>query len=105
MEAPGLGSLPPSLSSTAGRPSATAKGNGIKTVVMTGVATSGCVESTTRDAFFNEYYTVTVEDCCAEASEVSHNNSLAIVGNTFGLVAKCEDVTRVWQKVEQPIAV
>lgn len=81
------------------------RSNGIKTVAMTGVATSGCVESTTRDAFFNDYYTVTVEDCCAEASEVSHNNSLAIVGNTFGLVARCEDVTRVWQKVGQPSAV
>ena len=72
---------------------------------MTGVATSGCVESTTRDAFFNAYYTVTVGDCCAEASEVFHNNSLAIIGTTFGLVVKCDDLIRVWQKVGQTAAV
>ena len=81
------------------------RSNGIKTVVMTGVATSGCVESTTRDAFFNDYYTVTVGDCCAEASEEFHNNSLAIIGTTFGLVVNCDDLIGIWQKVGRTAAV
>ena len=38
----------------------------IETLVLCGVATSGCVESTTRDGLFHDYYVVTAADCCAD---------------------------------------
>lgn len=41
---------------------------GIKTLVVTGVATSGCVESTVRDAVGFDYYVAVPEDCVAASS-------------------------------------
>ena len=37
----------------------------IKSLIMTGVATNVCVESTARDGFMNDYYVVFVSDCTA----------------------------------------
>ena len=34
------------------------RSNGIKSVVVTGCTTEGCVESTARDAMFTDYYVV-----------------------------------------------
>ena len=39
------------------------KNSGIKTLVMTGVVTEGCVESTARGGLFNDYYIVILSDC------------------------------------------
>ena len=38
------------------------RSNGIKSVVVTGCTTEGCVESTARDAMFSDYYVVIVTD-------------------------------------------
>ncbi len=77
------------------------RSNGIKTVVMTGTATSGCVESTTRDAFFNDYYTVTVEDCCGEANSEFHKASVEMMGRSYGLVVRHEDLAGIWSEAGQ----
>jgi nicotinamidase-related amidase len=45
---------------------------GIKTVVMAGVVTQGCVETTVRDAACYDYYVAVVEDCCASTSASLH---------------------------------
>ena len=41
------------------------KQRGIKSLLMTGVATDTCVEATARDAYFIDYYVTLVQDCCA----------------------------------------
>ena len=41
------------------------RSNGIRTVLVSGCTTEGCVESTARDAMFNDYYVVIAEDCVA----------------------------------------
>ena len=43
--------------------------NGIRTLVLTGIATEVCVESTARDAFFRDYQVVVPEDCVGSYSE------------------------------------
>ncbi len=72
------------------------RSNGIRSVVVTGVVTSGCVESTVRDAFFNDYYTVVAEDCVAEASSDRHANALSKMAQAFGLVVPAAEIMRVW---------
>ena len=75
------------------------RSNGVKTVVMTGTASSGCVESTTRDAFFNDYYTVTVEDCCAERRESHHKVFLDKMAASCGYVVNSKDLIDTWSEV------
>jgi nicotinamidase-related amidase len=52
------------------------RGQGIKTLVVTGVMTQTCVESTVRDALCYDYYVAVVEDCCASGTPEQHATSI-----------------------------
>jgi ureidoacrylate peracid hydrolase len=60
---------------------------GIATLVITGVATNVCVDSTLRDGFFLGYYIVLLEDCVGSNSKAGHDGTLASVRNNIGIVA------------------
>lgn len=72
------------------------RSNGIGTVVLAGVVTSGCVESTARDAFFNDYRVVIASDAVAEASEERHAYALRKMAQAFGEVVPAAAVTEAW---------
>ena len=72
------------------------RSNGIKTLVMTGVATDVCVESTTRDACFRDYRVVLAEDCVAGFSAERHRASLSVLSRSFGTVASSLDIAAAW---------
>jgi nicotinamidase-related amidase len=48
------------------------KARGIDTLVLTGIATSGVVLSTLRDAADQDYRLVVIKDCCADADPEVH---------------------------------
>ena len=72
------------------------RSNGIKTMVMCGDATSGCVESTTRDGFFADYYVVTAGDACADFDVARHEASLRKMDLSFGYVVSTDDLVALW---------
>jgi nicotinamidase-related amidase len=72
------------------------RSNGIETVVVTGCTTEGCVESTARDALFNDYYVVIVEDCVASDDRAQHEASLLLMRHRFDL-ATAAGVGFVWE--------
>lgn len=51
---------------------------GVKTILLTGIATNIGVESTARDAFERGFDQVFVEDATASASEAAHKNSFGL---------------------------
>ena len=71
------------------------RSNGIKSVVMTGCTTEGCVESTARDALFNDYYVVIAEDCVASDDRAQHDASLLLMRHRFDL-ATAESILSCW---------
>jgi nicotinamidase-related amidase len=71
------------------------RSNGIETVVVTGCTTEGCVESTARDAMFNDYYVVIAEDCVASDDPKQHDASLFLMQHRFDVAASDELLT-VW---------
>lgn len=71
------------------------RSNGIKSVVMTGCTTEGCVESTARDALFNDYYVVIAEDCVASDDRAQHDASMFLMRHRFDIAAAGE-ILRVW---------
>jgi nicotinamidase-related amidase len=73
--------------------------NGIKLVVMTGATTEGCVDSTARDALFNDYYVVIVEDCVASDDREQHDASLLVMRHRFD-IATAEEIAAVWSRRE-----
>lgn len=48
------------------------KARGIDTLVLTGIATSGCVLSTLRDAADRDYRMLVIGDCCGDADAEVH---------------------------------
>jgi len=74
------------------------RSNGVQTVVITGCTTEGCVESTARDALFNDYYVVVVEDCVASDDPQQHDASLLLMRHRFDL-ATSVDVMATWRRL------
>ena len=59
---------------------------GVRTLVMTGVATNVCVDSTLREGFFLGYHIVVAEDCVGSGNRVAHEGTLSTVRVNFGTV-------------------
>jgi nicotinamidase-related amidase len=49
---------------------------GIRTVIMCGESTSGCVRASAVDAYSYGYHVVLVEECCFDRSDISHKVNL-----------------------------
>lgn len=71
------------------------RSNGIKTVVAAGCTTEGCVESTARDALFEDFYTVVAEDGVASDDPEQHAASLLLMRHRFDL-ATCGQLGVIW---------
>ncbi len=72
------------------------RANGIKSVVVCGVVTEGCVESTARDAFFNDYYVVAAMDCCASISQGRHEGAVDNIQRFFGRSVPAAQIISAW---------
>jgi nicotinamidase-related amidase len=68
------------------------RGMGVESLVVTGVVTDGCVDSTARDASDLGYDCILVEDGCAAWSPSWHDAALQAFERYFGLVAETKDV-------------
>src|SRR5260370_16200605 len=75
------------------------RSQGIRTVVMTGVATNVCVETTARQAFLRDYYVVFTSDCTATYDQADHEATLRNIDTYFGEVVTAEAVHACWQAV------
>jgi ureidoacrylate peracid hydrolase len=79
----------------------------IQTLIMTGVTTNVCVESTAREGYFLDNYIVLVGDCTASSnedrkdltSEEIHRWTLTNIELTFGVVVTSDDVIAVWKRI------
>jgi len=69
---------------------------GVQTVILTGVATNACVESTGRDVYMHDYYLVFVSDGTATTSPAAHDATLANIDQFFGQVATIDAIVAAW---------
>ena len=67
---------------------------GTKKLILAGVATNVCVETTARDACMRDFEVVVVRECVAAYSEAAHNAALANLDHHFGRVVALDDVAR-----------
>jgi nicotinamidase-related amidase len=71
------------------------RSNGIRTLVVTGVMTEGCVESTVRDATFYDYFVVLLKDCVGSPNPMFHEASLRYLAERCDLITS-DEVMKVW---------
>jgi ureidoacrylate peracid hydrolase len=79
------------------------RSNGIRTVIVTGVVTSGCVESTVRDAFFLDYRVVVPRDGVADGRQDYHDAAIAVMTRAFATMTTIDEVVTAWQQSNAPI--
>ncbi|MGN6168202.1 MAG: cysteine hydrolase family protein [Solirubrobacteraceae bacterium] len=79
------------------------RSNGVQTVVVAGCTTEGCVESTARDAMFNDYYVVIADDCVASDDRNQHDASMLLMRNRFD-IAGSEQILREWSGMNSAAA-
>jgi ureidoacrylate peracid hydrolase len=73
------------------------RAQGVENLIIVGVTTNVCVESTARDGYMLDYHIVLVEDCTASYSEAPHLATLANIRRAFGRVATAEEIASVWR--------
>ena len=72
-----------------------------ETVVVIGVMSEGCVESTARDAAFYDYYVVLTPDCMASDVLAWHEASLTTMGGRHDIVPG-HDIRALWTMASVP---
>jgi ureidoacrylate peracid hydrolase len=65
---------------------ATLRIHGIRTLIVTGVNTEKCVESTVRDASFRDFEVIVVSDAVATSDRSFHDDTLRKIDAYFGVV-------------------
>ncbi|NCT91265.1 cysteine hydrolase [Cellulomonas sp. APG4] len=74
---------------------------GVDSLLLTGVSTNVCVESTLRDGLFAEFHVTLVEDCAASYEEAAHAMTVQNVEKYFGLVARSDEIGAGWSALSQ----
>jgi len=72
------------------------RSNGVRSLVLTGVVTNVCVETTAREGFVRDYYIVAAEDGCAAYVQADHVQSLSNIDRFFGEVASIAEISTIW---------
>jgi ureidoacrylate peracid hydrolase len=74
------------------------RGRGISQLVVCGVTTACCVESTVRDAAHRDYLNFVVADAVAEFEDAHHRAALQSMGRIFAHLTSVDEITAAWQR-------
>jgi ureidoacrylate peracid hydrolase len=68
----------------------------VENLIVLGVATNVCVESTSRHAYMLDYNVVLVADCSAAYDQAAHDMTLLVHKKYFGTVASSDAIIASW---------
>jgi len=71
--------------------------NNIKTLLITGIVTHGCVAATAGDAQYYDYFVVVLRDCVDSSSKDLHDAALKIMEKRMDVVAS-DQIIEIWKK-------
>lgn len=70
----------------------------IRSLVITGVSTNACVESTLRAGFELDYYICVPPDATGSWDRSLHEATLANVNHRFGLTLTVDEIVALWER-------
>lgn len=71
----------------------------VETLIVAGVTTECCVDSTVRDGFMKDYEVVVVENACAAYEQDVHQAALKILELNFATIMHTDEVISNWNGV------
>lgn len=74
------------------------KRHGVRSLLLAGIATDTCVESTGRDAYFLDYYVTMVSDCCGAFNESDHIGALRRFDRDYGAIVTSTEIIAAWDR-------
>lgn len=72
------------------------RAEGVEHLVVCGVGTSACVESTVRDAAQRSFRTIVARQATGDLSPEARDHSIFIMGNLFGAAADVDEIVDAW---------
>mgnify|MGYP001232121498 CR=1 FL=1 len=72
-----------------------------RNLIVTGINTNVCVDSTARHAYMLDYFVTVLEDCCATVTaspKEDHESALRLMKDLFVHVATSSEVIRIWHE-------
>ena len=78
----------------------TLRRRGIKTAIVTGIATEGAVDATALDAGHLDFYAIVAEGCVASFNRDLHESALAVLGFRCDCIA-ANDIMAEWAKARR----
>ena len=75
------------------------KQHNVSSLLLTGISTDTCVESTGRDAYFMDYYVTLVADCCGAYDVSDHRGALDRFDRDYGAIVTSADLIDTWQRM------
>jgi len=76
------------------------RSQGIKTIIVAGVVTNACVETTAWHGFMKDYYVMVLEDCTAAGSADEHESALSSMGKYFAAIATSATALEALRRVK-----
>nr|WP_269816538.1 isochorismatase family cysteine hydrolase [Caulobacter hibisci] len=73
------------------------RARGVDTLLVCGLTTECCVDSTVRDAFHRDYNVFVINDACAAYEPDLHEGALKSLGLSFALILGSSEVNAVWR--------
>ncbi|MEW2500391.1 cysteine hydrolase family protein [Amycolatopsis sp. CA-161197] len=70
-----------------------------ETLVMAGVSTNVCVESTARHGYMLDYHIAFMGDCCAAFTQAEHDAALMNIDKYFGAVMDADQLLSTWDSI------
>jgi nicotinamidase-related amidase len=79
---------------------------GVQNLVVTGVSTNHCVDSTARDAADRGYNVILVDDACNDNDPQAHRATMASFARHFGPVRSTDEVSALLERAlaREPVA-
>lgn len=75
------------------------RNRGIRSAVVVGAVTEGCVETTVRDLEQYGYYPVVLRDCVSSRRQDLHEAALLVMSARYDVVSS-EELLAIWRRAQ-----